>query len=138
MISQRCPKCHSDRIRRGYRPTPFWSKIVFRYYLLCNECNWSFAGFAVPGTVGKENSHRRKKLTPVERTETERIVVEGTPAVERTPAKDIPADELAVELGASATDGVEAAPVDPVVAELIVTDASAVKKKKRKKKNAKR
>jgi hypothetical protein len=38
MISQNCPRCHSDRVRRGYRPTPFWSKLIFRYNLLCNAC----------------------------------------------------------------------------------------------------
>ena len=59
MISQRCPKCRSDRIRRGYRPTPFISKIFFRYHLLCNKCNWEFTGFAVPGTV--ESRPERKK-----------------------------------------------------------------------------
>jgi ribosomal protein L37AE/L43A len=51
MISQRCPKCNSHRVRRGYKPTPIWSKILFRYNLLCDNCNWEFVGFAVPGTV---------------------------------------------------------------------------------------
>lgn len=54
MISQRCPKCLSKRVRHGYRPTPIWSKLLFRYNLLCDSCNWEFVGFAVPGTV----SHR--------------------------------------------------------------------------------
>ena len=44
----------SKRVRHGYRPTPIWSKIFFRYNLLCDSCNWEFVGFAVPGTV----SHR--------------------------------------------------------------------------------
>ena len=35
-------KCKSDRIRRGYRPTSIFSKIVFRYNLLCDKCNWEF------------------------------------------------------------------------------------------------
>lgn len=64
MISQRCPRCHSKRIRKGYRPTPFWSKILFRYNLLCDKCNWEFRGFAVPGTVTtpqRSSSKKREK-----------------------------------------------------------------------------
>lgn len=61
MISQRCPKCHSSRIRRGYRPTPIWLKILFRYNLLCDNCNWEFTGFAVPGTVTNKPQKSRKK-----------------------------------------------------------------------------
>ena len=63
MISQKCPKCLSNRVRRGYRPTPFWSKILFRYNLLCDNCNWEFTGFAVPGTVTSKPTKRTK--TPI-------------------------------------------------------------------------
>lgn len=63
MISQRCPRCSSSRVRRGYRPTPLWSKILFRYYLLCDDCNWEFTGFAVPGTVRTKPYKRSKKKT---------------------------------------------------------------------------
>lgn len=58
MISQRCPKCKSSRIRRGYKPTPFLLRMFGIYNLLCNHCNLLFTGFAVPGTVPK---HSRKK-----------------------------------------------------------------------------
>lgn len=61
MISQRCPKCNSTRIRAGYRPTLLWSKMLFRYNLLCNNCNWEFKGFAVPGTVTSKSSRNKKK-----------------------------------------------------------------------------
>ncbi|CAN5352023.1 hypothetical protein BH10ACI1_BH10ACI1_22920 [soil metagenome] len=61
MISQRCPKCLSNRIRRGYRPTPIWMKVFFRYHLLCDGCNWEFNGIAVPGTVSSKPTKRRKK-----------------------------------------------------------------------------
>lgn len=65
MISQKCPKCLSSRVRRGYRPTPFWSKLLFRYNLLCDNCNWEFTGFAVPGTVtAKPTKNPKKKQTP--------------------------------------------------------------------------
>jgi hypothetical protein len=61
MISQKCPKCLSSRVRRGYRPTPLWSKILFRYNLLCDNCNWEFKGFAVPGTVSSKPTKNPKK-----------------------------------------------------------------------------
>lgn len=63
MISQRCPKCYSSRIRAGYRPTPLWSKLLFRYNLLCDSCNWEFKGFAVPGTVSSRSRSSKKKQT---------------------------------------------------------------------------
>lgn len=53
MISQRCPKCRSSRIRKGYKPTPLLFRLVGIHYLLCNHCNLLFTGFAVPGTVGR-------------------------------------------------------------------------------------
>jgi hypothetical protein len=53
MISQKCPKCRSRRIRRGYKPTPLLMRLVGIHYLLCNHCNLLFTGFAVPGTVGR-------------------------------------------------------------------------------------
>ena len=65
MISQRCPKCGSSRIRRGYRRTLLISKIFFRYHLLCDKCNWEFTGFAVPGTV-ESKAERKKKSPPKE------------------------------------------------------------------------
>lgn len=67
MISQKCPKCLSSRVRRGYRPTPFWSKVLFRYNLLCDNCNWEFKGFAVPGTVSAKPTRNPKKK-PVGKT----------------------------------------------------------------------
>lgn len=60
MISQHCPKCKSNRIRRGYRPTMFLSKLIFRYNLLCDNCNWEFKGFAVPGTVDARPTKKKK------------------------------------------------------------------------------
>ncbi len=69
MISQRCPKCRSSRIRRGYKPTPLLLRLVGIHHLLCNHCNLLFTGFAVPGTLGKpgrrhetrSDSHRGKE-----------------------------------------------------------------------------
>ena len=67
MTSQKCPKCFSNRVRRGYRPTPFWSKVLFRYNLLCDNCNWEFRGWAVPGTVSSKPTKKPKK-NPVNKT----------------------------------------------------------------------
>jgi hypothetical protein len=66
MISQRCPRCASSRIRQGYRPTPLWSKILFRYNLLCDACNWEFTGFAVPGTVTKKPAKKVKNSSKLQ------------------------------------------------------------------------
>ena len=63
MISQRCPKCSSSRVRRGYRPTSLLSKFLFRYHLLCDACNWEFKGFAVPGTVTNKPARKEKGKT---------------------------------------------------------------------------
>lgn len=61
MSTQRCPRCNSKRIRVGYRHTSLFSKIFFRYNLLCDNCNWEFKGFAIPGTVTTRPSKKRKK-----------------------------------------------------------------------------
>ena len=67
MVSQKCPRCASSRIRRGYRPTPLWLKVFFRYYLLCDSCNWEFTGFAVPGTVSAKPTRKSKKSPAIEK-----------------------------------------------------------------------
>jgi hypothetical protein len=64
MISQKCPKCRSSRVRRGYRPTPFLLKCLFRFNLLCDTCNWEFVGFAVPGTLSSKSKKKKKVNLP--------------------------------------------------------------------------
>ncbi|MDT5295005.1 MAG: hypothetical protein QOJ76_1885 [Acidobacteriota bacterium] len=59
MIAQRCPKCHSSRVRRGYSDTPLLLRVIGVYSLLCDNCNLLFKGFAVPGTVPAHGSRRR-------------------------------------------------------------------------------
>lgn len=59
MATQRCPKCKSDRVRLGYRSTPMLLKLLFRYNLLCDQCNWEFSGFAIPGTVSGKTKKKR-------------------------------------------------------------------------------
>lgn len=61
MISQKCPKCSSGRVRRGYRTTSIFSKIFFRFHLLCDNCNWEFKGFALPFAKGSVNSGAKKR-----------------------------------------------------------------------------
>lgn len=60
MISQRCPKCRSSRVRRGYDQPPLLLRLIGIYNLLCDNCNLLFTGFAVPGTVTTRGSHRKK------------------------------------------------------------------------------
>jgi hypothetical protein len=67
MISQRCPVCRSKRIRRGYRRTPMLLRLLFRYNLLCDNCNLEFRGFAVPGTVNSKTRSRPKIKNAQER-----------------------------------------------------------------------
>ncbi len=63
MISQKCPRCRSNRVRLGYRPTPIWSVLVCRFNLLCDNCNWEFAGFALPGTTSPKKKKTLKKTS---------------------------------------------------------------------------
>jgi len=60
MISQRCPKCRSSRIRRGYKPSPLILRMFGIYNLLCDHCNLLFRGFAVPGTVPKHKGRKKR------------------------------------------------------------------------------
>lgn len=63
MISQRCPKCKSNRVRRGYRTLPLLLRLIGINELLCDDCNLLFKGFAVPGTVSSR-SKRKKGRRP--------------------------------------------------------------------------
>ncbi len=76
MISQRCPKCRSSRIRKGYKPTPLILRVVGIHYLLCNHCNLLFTGFAVPGTVNRSGKKSHKKAR-VEQEQTAGPAVSG-------------------------------------------------------------
>jgi hypothetical protein len=61
MIAQRCPKCRSSRVRRGYEDTPLLLRLIGIYSLLCDNCNLLFKGFALPGTVPPRGSRRSKQ-----------------------------------------------------------------------------
>ena len=51
MLAQRCPRCRSSRIQRGYDEPPLLLRLFGYYGLFCNNCNLEFKGFAVPGTL---------------------------------------------------------------------------------------
>ena len=77
MISQKCPRCSSKRIRQGYKTTSLFSKLICRYNLLCDNCNWTFAGFALPGTVGMKPKRPKvsdKKVTQDKKEEHKKSV----------------------------------------------------------------
>jgi hypothetical protein len=51
MFEPRCPKCGSPKVSQGYLRTPLLLRLFGYYGLLCHNCNLSYKGFAVPGTV---------------------------------------------------------------------------------------
>ena len=59
MTFQKCPKCGSREIRRGYKRTPLPLRLVGIHHLLCDHCNLLFTGFVVPGTLRRRRKHRR-------------------------------------------------------------------------------
>lgn len=63
MFGPRCPKCRSSRIRRGYTPSPLLLRLIGIYNLLCDNCNLLFRGWAMPGTVPKHGSRKKKPPT---------------------------------------------------------------------------
>jgi len=63
MFTQKCPKCGSSRIRKGYKKTPLPMRLVGIYHLLCDHCNLLFTGFALPGSFRRRRKHRHRKVT---------------------------------------------------------------------------
>jgi hypothetical protein len=41
-----------------------------RYHLLCDNCNWEFVGFALPGTTSAKPTKRPKSTTVAKPSET--------------------------------------------------------------------
>jgi hypothetical protein len=76
VIFSKCPRCGSGRIRRGYRPSSVLLKLFGRYNLLCDECNWEFTGFAIPGTVSAKPTKKRKKPNEKPDQENEEVHLE--------------------------------------------------------------
>ncbi len=61
MIAQRCPKCGSSRVKRGYTDTPLLLRMIGVYALLCDNCNLLFKGFAVPDSGPPRGNRSRKQ-----------------------------------------------------------------------------
>lgn len=57
----RCPKCRSSRVRRGYEKPPLALRLIGWQGLLCDSCNLSYRGFAIPGTVPKHTSRNYRR-----------------------------------------------------------------------------
>ena len=72
----RCPKCRSSRVRRGYEKPALLLRLIGMTGLLCDNCNLSYRGFAVPGTVPKKTSRsyrhasKAKEAAPQETSQT--------------------------------------------------------------------
>lgn len=93
MISQHCPRCGSSCIRQGYGPTPFLLKLICRYNLLCDNCNWPFRGFVLPGTVGLRSRKKRRSL----KNETARIQVASSSVVSISISGNNVSDEVSIK-----------------------------------------
>jgi len=74
MAAQKCPRCSSNRIRRGYHPTSLLKKLTFRYNLLCDSCNWEFTGFAIPGTIPRKTRKTRESASFVKAQPDDEII----------------------------------------------------------------
>ncbi len=59
MFVRRCPKCGSSRVQRGFNDPPLPLRLIGIYDLLCNNCDFEFKGFALPGTIKRT---RRAKI----------------------------------------------------------------------------
>jgi len=55
-----CPKCGSTRVRRGYERPALLVRLVGIHSLLCDSCNLSYRGFALPGTVPEHSSRKTR------------------------------------------------------------------------------
>jgi len=40
-------------------------KLLCRFNLLCDTCNWEFVGFAVPGTLSSKSKKKKKKAPAI-------------------------------------------------------------------------
>lgn len=61
MLTPRCPKCGSHKIRRGYRRMRLILRLFGIHSLLCDHCNWLFTGFAFPGVLPREARRRSNR-----------------------------------------------------------------------------
>jgi hypothetical protein len=64
--------------------------IFGRFHLLCNGCNWQFAGFAIPGTIDTPSQKRKHSKSENSHKQTEHATAKGNSDVliENSDAKD--------------------------------------------------
>lgn len=58
MFSRKCPRCGSDKVRLGYRRSPWLLRLFGIHNLLCDHCNWLFTGIGIPW-IGPRKAKRR-------------------------------------------------------------------------------
>jgi hypothetical protein len=60
-----------------------------RYHLLCDNCNWEFVGFAVPGTVSSKPTKSSKKKNHTARQTGTSAVAVGSDLADQTATEPI-------------------------------------------------
>ena len=56
-----CPSCGSSRIRNGYKPAPFWLRVIGMRGLLCDNCNFPFRAFSPLPPKSRRPQHVQRK-----------------------------------------------------------------------------
>ncbi len=56
-----CPSCGSSRIRNGYKPAPFWLRVIGMRGLLCDNCNFPFRAFSPLPPKSRRPQHAQRK-----------------------------------------------------------------------------
>ncbi len=56
-----CPSCGSSRIRNGYKPAPFWLRVIGIRGLLCDSCNFPFRAFSPLPPKSRRPQHTQRK-----------------------------------------------------------------------------
>lgn len=56
-----CPSCGSSRIRNGYKPAPFWLRVIGMRGLLCDNCNFPFRAFSPFPPKSRRPQHTQRK-----------------------------------------------------------------------------
>ena len=107
MIFSKCPRCDSERIRRGYRRAPIWWRLFGRYHLLCNACNWEFVGWAIPGTVDATATRRRKKRAAEKQRQASEPLAESKEFVETPEEAETKVAETNLEISDEAETNLE-------------------------------
>lgn len=56
-----CPSCGSSRVRNGYKPAPFWLRMIGMRGLLCDNCNFPFRAFSPLPPKSRRPQHAQRK-----------------------------------------------------------------------------